>query len=64
MATIVKKRPGESEESLIARFRKQIQADRLLIKIKDRQVHKKPSEKKAEKMAPIRRAKRRRSSRK
>ena len=61
MATVVKKRPGESEDSLISRFRKQIQAEGLLIVIKERQFHKKPSEEKKERLAPIRRAKRRRS---
>ena len=60
MATVVKKKPGESEDSLISRFRKKIQAEKLLNKIKERQFYKKPSQEKAERMAPIRRAKKRR----
>lgn len=63
MATIVKKRPGETEDSLIARFRKKIQAEQLLTKLKEKQFYKKPSEEKKEKLAPIRRAKRRRRKR-
>lgn len=59
MATVVKKKPGESEDNLIYRFRKKIQAEKLLNKLKDRQFYKKPSQEKAERMAPIRRAKRR-----
>lgn len=63
MSTVVKKRPGESDESLISRFRRQIQAERLLIRLKEQQFHKSRSEAKAEKMAPVRRAKRRGSRR-
>lgn len=63
MATIVKKRPGESEDSLIARFRKKIQAEQLLIRIKEKQFYKKPSEEKKERLAPIRRMKKRRRKR-
>lgn len=60
MATVVKKRPGESEDSLIARFRKKIQAEQLLIKIKEKQFYKKPSEEKKERLAVFRRLKKRR----
>ena len=60
MATIVKKRPGESEDSLISRFRKIVLAEKLLNDIKDRQFYKKPSVIKKERLAPIRRARRRR----
>jgi ribosomal protein S21 len=63
MATVVKKKPGESEDSLISRFRRRIQSEKLLIRMKEKQFYKKPSVKKAEKMAPIRRAKKRRSKR-
>lgn len=59
MTMIVKKRPGESDESLIARFRRQIQAEKVLNQLKDLQFYKSPSTAKAEKMAPVRRAKRR-----
>lgn len=60
---MVKKRPGETEESLIARFRKKIQAEQLLNKIKEKQFHKKPSVEKKERLAPFRRMKKRRRTR-
>ena len=46
MATVVKKRPGESDDNLISRFRKKIQAEKLLNSLKDRQFYKKPSQEK------------------
>ena len=63
VATVVKKRRGETEASLIARFRKKIQAEQLLTKIKDIQFYKKPSVKKKEKLAPFRRMRKRRKKR-
>lgn len=59
MATIVKKRPGETEESLISRFRKKIQAEQLLNKLREKRFYTKPSEEKKERLAPIRRMKKR-----
>ncbi len=63
MTTVVKKRPGESEDGLIARFRKKIQAEQLLTELKEQQFHKKPSQEKKERLAPQRRAKKRKKRR-
>lgn len=63
VATVVKKRAGETEDGLIARFRKKIQNEQLLIELKEQQFHKKPSQEKNERLAPKRRAKKRRKKR-
>jgi len=60
VATIVRKKPGESDDRLIAKFRKKVQAEQLLTEIKDREFYKKPSVKKKEKLAESRRRKKRR----
>lgn len=50
MATIVvKKEPGESEEKLIAKFRKKVLESGLLLELKDRERYIKPSRKRYEK---------------
>lgn len=59
MATVVKKRPGETEDSLISRFRKKIQAEQLLTKLREKQFYKKPSVLKKERLAVFRRLKKR-----
>jgi len=41
--TVVKKKPGQSDDKLIADFRKKVLADEILIELKDREFHKKPS---------------------
>lgn len=43
MPTIVRKKPGQSDDKLIADFRKKILADEVIVEIKDREFHKKPS---------------------
>lgn len=43
MPTVVKKKPGQSDDKLIADFRKKVLADEVLIELKDREYHKKPS---------------------
>jgi ribosomal protein S21 len=43
MPTVVRKKPGQSEDKLIADFRKKIIADDVIPEIKDREFHKKPS---------------------
>lgn len=43
MPTVVRKRPGQSDDKLIADFRKKILADDVIPEIKDREFHKKPS---------------------
>lgn len=49
MATVVKKKPDESDDRLIARFRRKVQAEQILIDLKDREFYKKPSVVKKEK---------------
>ena len=46
MATVVKKRPEEKEESLIARFRRKVQNEQILTEYRDREFYKPPSVKK------------------
>jgi ribosomal protein S21 len=43
MPTIVRKKPGQSDDRLIADFRKKVLADEILIELKKREFHKKPS---------------------
>jgi len=58
MATIVRKGPGDSEDKLIAEFRKKVQADQILTELKEHEFYKKPSEIRKEKMSLLRRSKR------
>lgn len=55
VATIVRKKPGESDDRLIAKFRKKVQAEQLLTEIKEREYYEKPSEKKKKKKAELKR---------
>jgi ribosomal protein S21 len=50
---VVKKKRGESEDRLIARFKKKVINTGLLQELRDRQRYKTPSEKKKEKKARI-----------
>jgi small subunit ribosomal protein S21 len=59
MATIVRKTPGETEDKLIAKFKKKILAEQLLEEIKEREFYKPPSVRKKEKLAALRRGRRR-----
>jgi len=59
VATIVRKKPGESDDKLIAKFRKKVQVEQLLTEIKEREFYKKPSVKKKERLAEARRRKKR-----
>lgn len=43
MPTIVRKKPGQSDDKLIADFRKKVISDEILIELKQREFHKKPS---------------------
>lgn len=43
MPTVVRKKPGQSEDKLIADFRKKVLQDEVLQELKDREFHKKPS---------------------
>ncbi len=53
MATIVKKQPGQSEDQLIAQFRKKVLADDILGELKKREFYIKPSRARYEKMKKI-----------
>lgn len=43
MATIVKKQPGQSDDQLIAQFRKKVLADDIVGELKKREFYQKPS---------------------
>ena len=49
MTTVVRKKPGESDDKLIAKFRKKIQAEQILTEIREREFYKSPAEKKKRK---------------
>jgi ribosomal protein S21 len=59
MPTVVRKKPGQSEDKLIADFRKKVLQDEILLEMKEKEFHKKPSVIKQEKIKE-RRSKRRR----
>ena len=46
---VVKKQKGESDDRLIARFKKTVLNDGLLLDLRDRERYKKPSERRKEK---------------
>lgn len=46
---VVKKRQNESDERLIARFKKKTISEQILLEIRDRDRYKKPSERRKEK---------------
>lgn len=50
MPTIVRKKPGQSEDRLIADFRKKVLSDEILLELKKRERYKKPSELKQERI--------------
>ena len=61
MATIVvRKAPGDTEDKLIAKFRKKVIAEQILDEIKEREFYKPPSVKRKEKLAALRRGRKRR----
>lgn len=64
MAIIVKKEPGESEDRLISKFRKKVQAEQILTLVKEREHYKKPSVIKKERLARFRRKKRKQPGKK
>ncbi len=43
MPTVVKKKPGQSDDKLIADFRKKVINDEILIELKKREFYRKPS---------------------
>lgn len=48
MSTVVRKEPGDSEEKLIARFRKKVLESGILLELKNRERYIKPSRKRYE----------------
>jgi len=55
VATVVRKKPGESDDKLIAKFRKKVQVEQLLTEIKELEYYEKPSVKKKKQKAELRR---------
>ena len=51
---VVRKQKGESEDRLIARFRKKIMAEGVLLDYRDRERYKKPAERRKEKLYRVR----------
>ncbi|KKU02612.1 MAG: hypothetical protein UX99_C0007G0026 [Candidatus Amesbacteria bacterium GW2011_GWB1_47_26] len=49
MPTVVRRKPGQSDDKLIADFRKKVLADEVLLELKKREFYKKPSLVKQEK---------------
>ncbi len=43
MPTVVRKKPGQSDDKLIADFRKKVLSDEILIELKKREFYRKPS---------------------
>lgn len=43
MPTVVRKKPGQSDDRLIADFRKKVLADEIIPELKKREFHRKPS---------------------
>ncbi len=58
MATIVKKQPGQTEDQLIAQFRKKVLADDILGELKKREFYVKPSRIRYERMKKIKKGNR------
>lgn len=50
MPTVVRKKPGQSDDKLIADFRKKVLNDEIIIELKKREFHRKPSIVKQEKI--------------
>ena len=54
MPTVVRRKPGQSDDKLIADFRKKVLADEVLLELKKREFYKKPSLVKQEKAKELR----------
>ncbi|KKU63975.1 MAG: 30S ribosomal protein S21 [Candidatus Amesbacteria bacterium GW2011_GWA1_47_16] len=61
MPTVVRKKPGQSEDKLIADFRKKVLSDDVLLELKKREYYRKPSLVKQEKIKERRKTFRKRS---
>jgi small subunit ribosomal protein S21 len=61
MTIVVKADPTDTSDQVIRKFKKKVQQEQLLTKIKEKEFYKKPSVLKKEKLAEIRRKRRKRS---
>jgi ribosomal protein S21 len=61
MPTVVRKKPGQSDDRLIADFRKKVLADEIILEVKKREFHRKPSVIKQERIKERRQNRYRRS---
>jgi ribosomal protein S21 len=59
MATVVKKQVGQTDDQVIAAFRKKVLAEDLITELKKREFYQKPSRIKYEKSKALKRTKRR-----
>jgi ribosomal protein S21 len=59
MATVVRKTPGDTDDKLIAKFRKKVLIDDVLTDLKDKEYYQKPSEKRQLRLKLARRNQRR-----
>lgn len=57
MAIIVRKAPGESEDNLIAKFRKKIISEQILPELKELEFYKPPSVRRKERLAALKKRK-------
>lgn len=58
MATVVKKKPGQTEDQLIAQFRKKVLNEEIIDEIKKREFYQKPSRERYEKERALKKKKR------
>lgn len=60
MATVVRKQPGQSDDSLVAQFRKKVLNEDIIGEIKSREYYVKPSREKYEREKILKKLKRKR----
>jgi len=58
MATVVRKAPGESDESLIAKFRRKVLEENILLELKEKEFYKPPSLRKKERLKALKKNRR------
>lgn len=61
MATVVKKQPGQTEDQMIAQFRKKVLNEELIEEMKKREFYQKPSRERYEKERALKKRRPRRS---
>lgn len=54
MATVVRKNPGDTDDNLIAKFRRKVLVDNIISELKDREFYKPPSIRKKERLTALR----------